>query len=169
MVILGINAFHGDSSACIVKDGKILCAIEEERINRIKHWAGLPKESILWCLSYSGLELEDIDYIAVSRNPSARIHKKLLRLINKRPSLGFVIDRVKNFKKVKDIKSEICESLDIQAGTIKAKLVNVEHHISHIASSYLISGMDSAACISVDGFGDFVSLMRAKQIKTILR
>lgn len=161
MIILGINAYHGDSSACIVEDGKILCAIEEERINRIKHWAGFPIESVKWCLEYSGKRIDDIDYIAISRNPSARIHKKLLRLIQKRPSLKYILSRFKNLQKIKDIKTQISQNLEIPVSSINAKMINVEHHAAHIASSLMISGVDSASCISVDGFGDFVSVMRA--------
>lgn len=51
MIILGINAYHGDSSACIVRDGKLLAAVEEERFRRVKHWAGLPTEAIQFCLN----------------------------------------------------------------------------------------------------------------------
>jgi len=162
MIILGINAYHGDSSACLVENGNILCAIEEERINRIKHWAGFPGESIKWCLEYSGINIEEIDYIAVSRNPSARIFKKLLRLIQKRPNIKFFKDRFKNLKKIQDLKTQTCQLFNISKDSIKAELINVEHHSSHIASSYMISDMNSASCISVDGFGDFVSVMRGE-------
>ena len=63
MIILGINAFHGDSSACIFKDGKLIAAIEEERLRRIKHWAGFPSESIKFCLDECGITLKDfIDF-----------------------------------------------------------------------------------------------------------
>ena len=161
MLILGINAYHGDSSACLVEDGKILCAIEEERIKRIKHWAGLPIDSIKWCLKYSNKDLKDIDYISISRNPTARIHKKLLRLIQKRPGLSFLKDRLSNLKKVKDLKTQICDNLQVSSDSVKARIINVEHHRAHLASSYFASGMNDSACISVDGFGDFVSVMRA--------
>ena len=78
MYILGINAYHGDSSACLLKDGKIICAIEEERIRRIKHWAGFPSEAIKFCLNDAGINISDIDYITIGRNPSAHLAKKLL-------------------------------------------------------------------------------------------
>ena len=55
MYILGINAFHGDSSACLIKDGHIVCAIEEERFTRVKHWAGLPLRSVNFCLDFAGI------------------------------------------------------------------------------------------------------------------
>jgi len=90
MKILGINAYHGDSAACLVEDGKLICAIEEERIRRIKHWAGLPTESIKWCLKYSNVDVRDIDYIAISRNPSSHLHKKILRVLLETPNLKFL-------------------------------------------------------------------------------
>jgi len=96
MFILGINAYHGDSSACLVVDGRLICAIEEERIRRIKHWAGLPTKSIKWCLNYAGIDIRDVDYIAISRSPSAHLHKKILRLLIKAPKLGFLKNRLQN-------------------------------------------------------------------------
>ena len=80
MYILGINAFHGDSSACLIKDGLIVCATEEERIRRIKHWAGFPAESIKFCLQEEGIAISDIDYITISRDPSANFFKKIIFL-----------------------------------------------------------------------------------------
>ena len=71
MYILGINAYHGDSSACLLKDGNILFAIEEERIRRIKHWAGFPSESIKFCLKEEGITISDINYITISKNSKA--------------------------------------------------------------------------------------------------
>ena len=66
--ILGLNIYHGDSSACIMKNGEIIFAIEEERINRIKHWAGFPIQSIKYCLNYAGISLDQVDYIAINSN-----------------------------------------------------------------------------------------------------
>ena len=76
MIILGLNAYHGDSSACIVVDGKLIAAVEEERFRRIKHWAGFPTEAIKYCLDEGKIKVEDIDHIAVNRNPSANLFKK---------------------------------------------------------------------------------------------
>ncbi len=160
MIILGLNAYHGDSSACIVSDGKLVAAIEEERIRRQKHWAGLPTESIKWCLKYTGINIKDVDYIAVGRNPSAHIHKKILRVMKKTPSFSFLKSRLDNASKIGDLKNDIAKALEIDPSSIKAKIENVEHHRAHIASSFLVSPFDEAACISIDGFGDFVSTMR---------
>ena len=74
--ILGINAYHGDSSACLIKDGKLIAALEEERIRRIKHWAGFPSESIKFCLNFAGIGIKDINYIAIGRKPKAHTLEK---------------------------------------------------------------------------------------------
>ncbi len=78
MYILGINAYHGDAAAAIVKDGKLIAAVEEERFNRVKHCAGFPSESIRYCLQAAGISIEDVEQIGVSRDPSAHLHKKVL-------------------------------------------------------------------------------------------
>lgn len=161
MKILGLNAYHGDSSACIVIDGELICAIEEERIRRIKHWAGLPSESIKWCLSFADIGIEDIDYIAISRNPSAHLHKKVLRVLTKTPSLSFLTNRLQNVSKIKDIKTSICEELGIDTKRLKAEIKNVEHHRAHLASTFFLSPYEKSLSLTVDGFGDFLSVMRA--------
>src|SRR5918994_6741988 len=78
MYILGINAYHGDASAAIIKDGKLLAAVEEERFNRIKHCAGFPSEAVRYCLRAAGIQIEDIAHIGISRKPAAHLHKKVL-------------------------------------------------------------------------------------------
>jgi len=159
MIILGINAYHGDSSAALMKNGILLAAIEEERIRRIKHWAGFPSEAVKWCLSYTGTNIRDVDYISISRNPLARFHKKIIRIFSKRPNFYFLKERLNNYGKVKGIKGNLAEILDINEKEIKAKVVNVEHHRAHIASSFFVSPFKEAGIVSIDGFGDFVSVM----------
>jgi carbamoyltransferase len=78
MIILGINAYHGDAAAAIVKDGKQIAAAEEERFNRFKHCAGFPTEAIKYCLTAAGARIEDVDHVGISRDPSAHLHKKIL-------------------------------------------------------------------------------------------
>ena len=68
MHILGINAFHGDSSACVIKDGNIVAAAEEERFRRIKHWAGFPSESIRYCLQEANIELCELHHVAINQD-----------------------------------------------------------------------------------------------------
>ncbi len=158
MVILGLNAYHGDSSACIVVDGKLITAVEEERFTRIKHWAGLPVQSIEYCLGEAGLSIEDIDHIAINRNPKANFLKKALFAFSRQPSLNLVRDRVKNASKLQDIRYLISQQFGNHKN-IRAQFHSVEHHIAHLAGTFFVSPFDKAAAVSVDGFGDFVSLM----------
>ena len=159
MKILGLNIYHGDSSAAIVVDGKLIAAIEEERFRRIKHWTGFPSEAIKWCLSYSGLRPQDLDYIAISRKPVARLHKKILLTLLRRPSALFLQNRVKNYAGIMGIKDRLAKAYDIGPEDIKAGVINVEHHRAHIASAFFVAPFNEAAVVSVDGFGDFVSTM----------
>src|SRR3954468_15726795 len=78
MYIIGINAYHADSSAAIFKDGVLIAATEEERFRRIKHWAGFPSKSIEFCLREAGVALKDVDYICIGRDPKAKMWKKIL-------------------------------------------------------------------------------------------
>lgn len=158
MNILGLNAYHGDSSACILVDGKLIAAVEEERFTRIKHWAGFPKEAIRYCLNKSGIAIEDVDYIAVNRDPKANLMRKALFAITKQPSLETVTDRLKNATKILDIRNDITREF-AHKNKIRAHIHHVEHHIAHLASSYFVSPYDKAAVVSVDGFGDFVGTM----------
>ncbi len=161
MYILGVNAYHGDSSACLIKNGVVVCAIEEERIRRIKHWAGFPSESIKFCLDDEGITIEQIDYITISRDPKANFHKKLLYILRYKTSIPRVYSRLRNYKKVAKIKEQIANLFQVPEYIIKAKVYNIEHHRSHIASSFFASSFRQSAILSVDGFGDFTSTMSA--------
>ena len=161
MYILGINAYHGDSSACLLKDGKVLCASEEERFRRVKHWAGFPSEAIRFCLEDEGISIDQVDYITISRDPKANLFKKILHSIRNSISISTIWDRLKNVKKVISVKEELAKIYKIPESVIKAKVHNIEHHRSHIASSFFASRFDKSAILSVDGFGDFTSTMTA--------
>lgn len=159
VIILGVNAYHGDASACIIRDGILVAAAEEERFRRIKHWAGFPSEAIRYCLLEAGVSLKEVDHIAVNRNPSANFLKKALFAFLNKPSLAAVKDRFQNAEKVKGIPKSIAEGLGVPESEINAKIHNIEHHLAHLASSFLVSPFERAAVVSVDGFGDFVSTM----------
>ncbi len=163
MYILGLNAFHGDSSACIIKDGVLLAAIEEERLRRVKHWAGLPIEAIRFCLDYAGVELKDVSYIAIGRDPKAHLEKKLWFTATHLPSASSLMDRAKNLFKVGGLAEELAREFPLDdknyVSALKAKIVNVEHHKAHLASAFFVSPFDSSAVLSVDGMGDFTSTM----------
>ncbi|PXF56172.1 MAG: carbamoyltransferase [Deltaproteobacteria bacterium] len=159
MIILGINAYHGDSSACLVVDGELVAAVEEERFRRIKHWAGFPSKAIRYCLKEAQIRVEDIDNIALNRNPTANLLNKVLFTFRKHPSLALVKDRLKNASKVKNIKERFSEEFQVETSALKAGIHNVEHHIAHLASAFMVSPFERSAIVSVDGFGDFVGSM----------
>src|SRR4030066_1633502 len=147
MIILGLNAYHGDSSACILIDGKLIAAVEEERFTRIKHWAGLPTGAIRYCLDEARVSIEDIDHIAINRDPKANIMKKALFAFSKRPSLKLVSNRLKNASRVVDLKTILCKELNTQNSKLKADFHHVEHHIAHLASSFFVSPFDKAVVV----------------------
>ena len=159
MYILGINAYHGGASACLIRDGVLVAAAEEERFTRVKYWAGFPVQAIRYVLSEAGIEPQELDHIGISRNPSANLVKKALYALTKRPSLGLVRDRLSNSLKVGNLKNVFCERMGVEPGNMKASFHNVEHHRAHMASAFFVSPFEEAAILSVDGMGDFVSTM----------
>lgn len=160
MYILGINGYHGDSSACIYKDGKLIAATEEERFRRIKHWAGLPTMAIEFCLKEANISLREVDHITISRDPMAKVGKKIIHSLKKMVSPAAILNRGANSLKIKSLKNDICEALNINAEEVKAKVQFIEHHRCHLASSFHISPFEESALISIDGMGDFSSTMR---------
>jgi carbamoyltransferase len=159
MYILGINAYHGDSSACIYKNGELLVATEEERFRRIKHWAGFPTEAIKFCLKEAGISLQEVAHIAISRDPKANLYQKFIHVATQGVSFGAIVDRFKNRNKIASIQDELANAFGISAEAITAQIHNVEHHRSHLASTFYPSPFEQAALFSVDGFGDFTSTM----------
>jgi carbamoyltransferase len=170
MYVLGINAYHGDAAAAIVRDGKLIAAVEEDRFNRVKHCAGFPEQSIRYCLEAAGLSLEDLDHIGISRDPSAHLHKKVLFAASRAAKgtggaaaslINQIKDRLGNAAKVRDLKSELARVFSIPKSQIGAQFHNVEHHRAHLASCFYTSPFERAALLSIDGFGDFISTMWA--------
>jgi carbamoyltransferase len=162
MIILGINAYHADSSAAIFVDGKMIAAIEEERFTRVKHWAGFPVLAIAFCLQEAGIDYADVDYYAIGRDPKAKFFKKLLYLAkNPGGSFAAIKDRLINSKKVVSIGAELSRVSGLPANTFTGKIKNVEHHRSHIASAFFASPFDKTACLTIDGSGDFTTTMTA--------
>lgn len=157
MIILGLNIFHGDAAACIIKDGSIQIAIEEERINRIKHSSGFPIESIKYCLKYLNLNISDVDYICVNRNPKVNFLRKLIFILKNNPSFNYLSKRIKNLQNINSIEKILQNHFS--KDELKFKVVNIEHHHAHISSAFHLSGFETSSVLSVDGFGDFVSTM----------
>src|SRR5262245_20483668 len=103
MNILGINAFHGDSSAALVRDGKLVAAAEEERFRRIKHWAGFPSQSIAYCLQEAGLRLVDVHHVAVNQDSRAHRARKIAYLAAHPPEISLVLSRLSNRRRRQQI------------------------------------------------------------------
>jgi carbamoyltransferase len=158
MDVLGINAFHGDAAAVLIRDGVVVAAVEEERLNRVKHWAGFPARAIRAVLAEGGTDLAGVAHVAVSRDPRAHLLDKALFAFRRRPGLAAVKDRLQNLRHVADLPARL---RGLGAGGFAGTAHNVEHHRAHAASSFYCSPFEEAACLTVDGFGDFLSSMAA--------
>jgi carbamoyltransferase len=156
MNILGINAYHGNASAAIVCDGRLIAAVEEERFNRVKYAAGFPSRAIRYCLKEAGLTLADLDHVAVPRNPYARLATKLFYAV-RMPS--FARERAKVLVKFTGIPDALAAAFDSDPKRVGATFHRVEHHQAHLASSFFVSPFERAALLSADGLGDFASTM----------
>jgi carbamoyltransferase len=152
MNILGLNAFHGDASAALLRDGQLVAALEEERLNRIKHWAGLPVLSAKACL-----QGEQPDHIAISRDPKAHLVDKLIRVALRPRRWASVSSRAANSARITQVSRELAAEGIHSKNSSKVHFV--EHHRAHLASAFFASPFEEAAVISIDGFGDFSSVM----------
>ena len=159
MYVLGINAYHAGASACLLRDGVPVAAVEEERLNREKYWAGFPTLSIRKCLSMGGITAQDLDHIAISRDPNANFMRKAFWALRRKPKVGFLTDRLINRRKVAKLDEIFCEALGLPRREVRASFHHVEHHRAHMASAFFVSPFEKAAVLSVDGMGDFVSTM----------
>jgi carbamoyltransferase len=156
MNILGINAYHGNASAAILCDGKLIAAVEEERFNRVKYAAGFPAAAIGYCLEAAGITLKDVHHVAVPRNPYARLGTKLWYAL-RMPS--FARERMKVLAKFTGIRDALAAAFDTDPAALSAQFHRVEHHIAHLASAFYCSQFEEAALLSADGLGDFASSM----------
>jgi carbamoyltransferase len=154
MKILGLNAYHGDSAACLFVDGKLVAAAEEERFRRIKHWAGLPTSAINYVLQEAKLSLGEVEHIAINRKPGVNNWRRIAFGLTHFPHPKLVAQKVQNLRKAASVQETLQQTYGVE---IKAQMHHVEHHLAHLASAYLVSGFNEAACISIDGFGDFTS------------
>jgi carbamoyltransferase len=156
MNILGLNAYHGDVSAALVRDGQLVAAVEEERYRRIKHVAGFPGQAMQACLTIGGIEPRDVDVFAVSRDPRAHLLRKAWFLLRHRPK-GTVASRAKNMVSLRALPATIAAALSLDESQVRSRVQYVEHHPAHLASAAFVSPFDEAAICAIDGFGDFVS------------
>ncbi|MDJ0739241.1 MAG: carbamoyltransferase C-terminal domain-containing protein [Gammaproteobacteria bacterium] len=154
-VVLGINAFHGDAAACLLRDGRVVAAVEEERFRRVKHWAGFPAQAIRYCLAEGGLALDDVEHVALNQDSRAHLWRKLAYALSRRPDPGLILERLRNRTQRSGIAALLEQA--VPGGRFAGRVHPVEHHLAHMASAFCCSPFDDALVVSVDGFGDFAS------------
>lgn len=172
MYILGINAYHGDVAAVLLRDGELVTALEEERFRRIKHVTGFPTQAIRRCLEIAGIEGNAIDTVALSRDTRANLLRKGLFAVRRRPNISLVRDRLRNRRIFGHLEERLADALLVPRDRVP-RIHRVEHHPSHLASAFFVSPFADAAVCAIDGFGDFVStsmaLGRDNQLKMLHR
>jgi len=158
MYTLGLNTYHADASAALLLNGEIICATEEERFVRKKHFAGFPKNSIDYCLKYANISINEITAVCVGRDTNAKLGKKLLyTLSNYRNATRLISHRKSNWKNVNSIKA----LFEVYYGSCPP-IKNIEHHRAHLASAFFSSPFKSSTVVSIDGSGDFSTVMIAR-------
>jgi len=155
MIILGLNAFHADSAACLARDGELVAAVEEERFLRIKHWAGYPERAIAYCLDEAGLMIEDVDVVAINSDDRAAFWPRLAYLAANRPGLSAIRARL-SARAARASIPELLSRQFLQARCLP-RVERVEHHLAHLHSTFAVSQFEEAVVASIDGFGDFAS------------
>ena len=160
MYILGINAYHADGSAVLLRDGELVVAIEEERFRRVKHWAGFPTQTVRKCLEIAGIRGSDIEHVAISRDPKANFFRKARFALRNRMHVSNIVNRTRNLRKVFDVSVPLADALSVPGASLP-RIHFVEHHPSHLASTFFVSPFDDAAICAIDGFGDFLSTSTA--------
>ena len=156
--VLGLSVYHADAAAAAVVDGRFVAGVEEERFRRIKHWAGFPERAIRFCLEeMNGGDLQGIDALAVARQPRAYLALKAWLALSHPRSLRRALGRARNLRQVASLEDRLAAAF----GGPSPRLSPVEHHLAHVASAFYCSPFEEAMCLTVDGFGDFVSTMMA--------
>jgi carbamoyltransferase len=139
----------------LVVDGRLIAAAEEERFRRVKHWAGFPSMAITWCLKYAGLQLSDVDHVAVNQLSSAHLAKKVFYLLTHPSAHKLVVGRLRNRQRRRGVQQLLEEAFPGE--TFRGSRHAIEHHRAHLVSAFHVSPFREAAVVSVDGFGDFAS------------
>ncbi|HTY56427.1 MAG TPA: carbamoyltransferase C-terminal domain-containing protein [Candidatus Binataceae bacterium] len=162
MNVLGLNLFHGDASAAILVDGRPVMAVAEERLNRVKHYAGFPRLAIEACLKAAGIRIEELEHVAIGRGVRANLGHKLAYAASNPGKLVNLMAIRRRRASLDDLHALFSREFEVAPERLRFRVHRVEHHLAHIASAYLASDFDSAAGLSYDGAGDFVSTMMAR-------
>jgi carbamoyltransferase len=156
MLILGLNINHGDSSACLIRNGKLLSAAEEERFVRIKHTSNFPINSINYCIKINNINIKDVDYITINNKFSYNFFHKFFFLIKNITKFKFFSNRQLISNKKKYIK----KNLEIFfKSKVNAKIIYVPHHLAHAYSTlFFLEDNENSIIFSFDGSGDFSTI-----------
>ena len=170
-VLLGVSAYHPDAAAAAVVDGRFVAGVEEERFRRVKHWAGYPEQALRWCVEEAAAgDPAAVELFAVARQPRAHLARKAALALAHPRSLGRALGRARNLAQIADLGERLRASFGLERAP---RVIAVEHHVAHLASAFYCSPFEEAACLSVDGFGDFVSVMigrgRGRRIEVLER
>lgn len=170
MLVLGINAHHADAAAVLMQDGRLVAAVAEERLNRIKHCAGFPTLAVHEVLRIGGVDLRDVTDIAIARDSKANLRSRLAYVVKNLPRVGKAVrKRLSDRAGLADIEGQLCDAAGIARDALRARVRRMEHHLAHAASTFLVSPFERAAILTLDGFGDFASALwgegRGREIK----
>ena len=172
MKILGFNCYGHDSAASLIIDGKVVFAVEEERLNRKKHFGGIPENAIRQCLNFAKLKLSDVDHVTFFWKPLIsylNIPKFLIRYVDKVPSLlkeqrNFTVEEnlgMLNYLGDMRRLPVTLKNLFSEGSLPKFRFHLLEHHLCHAASAFYPSGFDEAAIMTLDGAGEWTTSMLA--------
>ena len=163
-LIIGLNAFHPDAAACALRDGELVAAVAEERLGaRIKHAGGFPGHALQSVLSMAVASVRDIDYVAIGNDANANLPAKVAHVLHAPfKSAEGVFTHFQRRRRMRSIQQLVAEYCGVSESDCRFKVVRVEHHLAHLASSYYASDFDQAAGFSYDAAGDFTSAMYAR-------
>jgi carbamoyltransferase len=154
MNILGVSCFYHDSAACLIKDGKVIAAVSEERFNREKNSPDFPINAINFCLQAGELTIYDIDYLGFYEKPYLKFHRMILSHLQSYPfSLKNFLDTMPSWLQDRLIMSLVFER---EIG-YKGKVLFIKHHLSHAASTFLVSPFQEAAILTADAVGEWAT------------
>ena len=156
MIILGINTYHSDAAAALLRDGALVAAVEEERFTRVKHTGGFPYHAIRYCLEAGGVDPLEIDHIVIARKRKAHLLQKAFWALR---SPHMVTGRARVWRRFSGVWDEVADCLGIPEPALRARRHSVEHHVAHAASTFYASPFEEAAVLSIDALGDFASLL----------
>lgn len=158
MLIVGLNAYHGDVAAAVLRDGTLVAALEEERFCRVKHVGGFPAEAVRRGLEMAKATPRDVDVWAIARGRRVHLFQKAVFALTHRPGLALLGQYRNTAGKSRNIPQVIADTFSLPLADVDSRVHYIEHHPAHLASAFHTSGLEEAACCAIDGFGDFVSV-----------